>query len=84
MGIHYLTGDATAPITSGNKMIIHVCNDIGGQGKGFVLAISNKWDLPEKEYRKWYKSKNNFALGEVQFIQVKKTYGQPTSLGKET
>ena len=36
--IQYLTGDATAPTASGNKIIAHVCNDIGGWGKGFVLA----------------------------------------------
>ena len=68
--IKYVTGDATAPINSGNKIIVHICNDIGGWGRGFVLAVSKKWSEPEKSYREWHKSQKNFALGEVQFIKV--------------
>jgi hypothetical protein len=31
--------------------IAHVCNDRGGWGKGFVMAISQRWPQPEMEYR---------------------------------
>ncbi|EAD2052396.1 macro domain-containing protein [Listeria monocytogenes] len=68
--ITYLKGDATNPMDKGNKIIAHICNDVGGWGKGFVLAISRKWKEPEKAYRKWYKDKNDFKLGEVQLIPV--------------
>lgn len=68
--IEYIEGDATNPIGSGTKIIVHVCNDIGGWGKGFVLAISKKWEKPEKAYREWYASKENFSLGKAQFVQV--------------
>ena len=68
--IIYTKGDATKPITTGNKIIVHVCNDVGGWGKGFVMAISSKWAAPEKDYREWYKSKTNFSLGEIQLVQV--------------
>lgn len=68
--IEYLKGDATVPRARGIKIIAHICNDIGGWGKGFVMAISKKWKTPENEYRKWFKSENNFHLGEVQFVQV--------------
>ncbi|MGB4771706.1 MAG: macro domain-containing protein [Chitinophagaceae bacterium] len=68
--IHYVVGDATDPGGSGNKVIAHICNDIGGWGKGFVTAISKRWKQPEQAYRDWYKSKQNFLLGECQFIQV--------------
>lgn len=68
--INYQKGDATQPKGSDNKFIVHICNDIGAWGKGFVLAISKRWKQPEKEYRNWFASKNNFHLGEVQFIQV--------------
>lgn len=70
--IHYLTGDATAPQAAGNKIIVHVCNDIGGWGAGFVVAISKKWPEPEKAFRQWYKERdtNNFALGAVELVQV--------------
>jgi len=68
--IEYTKGDATQPVGSGNKIIVHVCNDIGGWGKGFVMAISKRWKGPEQSYRSWFTSKNNFGLGEVQLIQV--------------
>lgn len=68
--INYTTGDATAPSVAGNKIIVHVCNDIGGWGKGFVLAISKRWPQPEEQYRAWYQSKENFELSDVQFVKV--------------
>ena len=68
--ITYLKGDATNPKAEGNKIIVHICNDIGGWGKGFVMAISKLLKLPEQSYRNWYKSKENFCLGAVQFVQV--------------
>lgn len=71
MDINYIKGDATNPTTEGNKIIVHVCKDIGGWGKGFVMAISKRWKLPEQKYREWFKTKDNFNLGQVQFVQVK-------------
>ncbi|MET3536962.1 macro domain-containing protein [Chryseobacterium limigenitum] len=70
--INYLKGDATSPQTKENKIITHICNDIGGWGKGFVMAISKKWKNPENEYRKWFQSGENFNLGEIQIVQVEK------------
>lgn len=70
--INYIKGDATAPISNGEKIICHICNDLGGWGKGFVLAVSKRWKEPEMEYRKWHREKNNFSLGEVQFVKVEK------------
>ena len=68
--IHYCIGDAVYPNFTGNIIIPHICNDIGGWGAGFVLAISKRWKLPEQKYYEWYKSNNNFRLGEVQFVKV--------------
>lgn len=69
--ITYIKGDATCPQAKGTKIICHICNDIGGWGKGFVLALSKRWPEPESEYRKWHAGKiNGFALGSVQFVQV--------------
>ncbi len=53
--IQYVQGDATAPQGPGNKIIAHVCNDIGGWGRGFVLAVSARWPEPEKSYRAWHR-----------------------------
>jgi len=70
--IIYLKGDATSPQGNGIKIIAHISNDIGGWGKGFVLAISKRWKEPEKAFREWYKNRayNDFALGSIQIIQV--------------
>jgi O-acetyl-ADP-ribose deacetylase (regulator of RNase III) len=72
MKIDYIEGDATNPIGQGNKIIVHICNDKGGWGKGFVLALSRKWSAPEQQYRAWHKGQGSslFALGHVQFVQV--------------
>ena len=68
----YTTGDATSPEGKGPRIIAHVCNDIGGWGAGFVLAVSRRWPRPEAEYRRWYadRANNDFALGAVQWVQV--------------
>jgi O-acetyl-ADP-ribose deacetylase (regulator of RNase III) len=68
--ITFIKSDATNPQTPGNKIIVHICNDIGGWGKGFVMALSRRWKQPEEEYRLWYTSKDHFELGAVQFVQV--------------
>lgn len=70
--ITYLKGDATAPTGDGSKIICHVCNDIGGWGKGFVLAISKRWPQPETQYRAWHKEgePGGFRLGAIQLVDV--------------
>jgi O-acetyl-ADP-ribose deacetylase (regulator of RNase III) len=83
MNIKYLKGDATLPIGDRNKIIVHVCNDIGAWGKGFVLAISKRWKEPEKKYKEWVKSGNNFNLGEVQFVQVEPTIWVANLIGQK-
>lgn len=70
--INFIKGDAIQPQAKGNKVIAHVCNDLGGWGKGFVLAVSKRWPGPEAEYRAWHKdrSKNDFGLGAIQLVRV--------------
>ncbi|MFE2261610.1 macro domain-containing protein [Streptomyces griseosporeus] len=70
--ITYVRGDATVPFGKGVKVIAHVANDIGGWGKGFVLALSRRWPEPEKAYRAWHRARstNDFGLGAVQLVQV--------------
>jgi O-acetyl-ADP-ribose deacetylase (regulator of RNase III) len=70
--IRYVRGDATVPSAKGVKVIAHVCNDLGGWGKGFVLALSRRWPQPEAAYRAWHRDRasNDFGLGAVQFVQV--------------
>ncbi|MEU3952113.1 macro domain-containing protein [Streptomyces achromogenes] len=70
--ITYVRGDATVPSVKGVKVIAHVCNDIGGWGKGFVLALSRRWPEPEAAYRAWHRDRahNDFGLGAVQLVRV--------------
>jgi O-acetyl-ADP-ribose deacetylase (regulator of RNase III) len=71
MEIKFITGDATQPVGDGPKIIVHVCNDIGAWGAGFVLAVSKRWPEPEQRYRSRYgKDAQPFKLGDVQLVQV--------------
>jgi O-acetyl-ADP-ribose deacetylase (regulator of RNase III) len=70
--ITYVRGDATVPSVKGVKVIAHVCNDLGGWGKGFVLALSRRWPEPEAAYRAWHRERaaNDFGLGALQLVEV--------------
>ncbi|MFN8888392.1 MAG: hypothetical protein ACK5WF_13105, partial [Cyclobacteriaceae bacterium] len=82
MDIKYLKGDATQPVGNSNRIIVHVCNDIGGWGKGFVVAVSKRWKEPEIQFRNWAKSGEKFELGEVQFVQVEPTLWVANLIGQ--
>lgn len=64
--ITYTKGDATNPVGEGMKIIVHICNNKGGWGAGFVLALSKKWSEPEAVYRK----KPRHILGDTDFVKV--------------
>lgn len=70
--IKYVTGDATRPEGDGNRIIAHICNDYGGWGAGFVLALSKRDPTPEAAYRDWHSGQAvyplPFGLGKVQVV----------------
>lgn len=66
MEINYIIGDATSPIGDGKKILPHVCNDLGGWGSGYVLALSAKWKQPEEAYR----SEKSYVLGSTTIVEV--------------
>ena len=68
--IRYVEGDATKPGGSGQRLLVHICNDEGKWGKGFVLALSKRWKQPEEQYRQSYREAQKPLLGDVQFIAV--------------
>ncbi|MFI7211262.1 macro domain-containing protein [Micromonospora maritima] len=70
--LRIIQGDATSPQAKGPKVIAHVCNDLGGWGKGFVLAISRRWPEPERDYRDWHRHRagNDFGLGATRLVRV--------------
>ncbi len=84
MQISYFKGDATAPVGDGTKIIVHVCNDTGAWGKGFVLAISKRWPKPEQSYREWHKHGADvpFELGQVQFVEVEPSFWVANLIGQ--
>lgn len=64
--IHYVQGDATEPVVkTGHRYILHITNDRGAWGAGFVRALSAKWPDPEREYRA-----HKPVLGTCQFVPV--------------
>ena len=67
MTIQVVEGDATSPERG---VIVHVVNDRGGWGKGFVNAVSRRWAEPERAYRSWARNKTGFELGRAQIVPV--------------
>ncbi len=70
MPINYVAGDATQPGGPGAKILVHVCNDVGRWGKGFVLALSRRTKAPEKAFKAAFAAGKDSALGDVQFVAV--------------
>lgn len=84
MKLNYTKGNATNPIVDGTTtpLILHICNDEGGWGSGFVLGLNQMFGTgkgsPRERYNKWYigvlpnKDKTvtgPFKLGQVQFCR---------------
>jgi len=75
MPIIYRIGDATQPSRGdGTKIIAHIVNDRGGWGRGFVSALSKRYQGPERWYRQWARGKHPesgpFKLGAIQVVPV--------------
>jgi O-acetyl-ADP-ribose deacetylase (regulator of RNase III) len=70
--LRYVEGDATAPVGDGHKIIVHICNNAGLWGAGFVLAVSAQWPQPERAYKAWSRDwkQDSIALASVQFVAV--------------
>src|SRR5690242_17364668 len=73
--IHYLKGDATYPQRNPPWILAHIVNDRGGWGRGFVLAVSKRWEEPENQFRNWHKLGEeyqgiSFELGMMQLVRV--------------
>lgn len=72
----YLQGDATYPQGEGKKIITHLCNNKGGWGRGFVLAINKRWKKPELRYKKFVQEyfddgkEPKDLLGKIQGVTV--------------
>ena len=64
----YKKGDATN--IKENEILVHISNNIGKWGAGFVLAISKKYKQPERTFKRNYKDKFDSRLGDNQLIVI--------------
>lgn len=75
--LKYIKGDCLADSVIYRKdicvVVPHVCNDVGGWGSGFVLAINKVSQKPKEEYKKFSKQ-NDFKLGQIQTIWIKDNF----------
>lgn len=80
--IRYVVGDATRPPSNegGIRILPHVCNNLGGWGAGYVVALSRRWPEPERRYREWSalcaEEGKKLPLGETQIIRVSDEHGE--------
>jgi len=72
--VTYVVGDASDPTGDGRRVIAHIVNDRGWWGKGFVMAVSDRWPEARREYQRWYQNADgesgSLHLGVVQFVSV--------------
>ena len=68
--LKYVKGDVCNPRGGGHRIVVQINNDIGAYGAGVSGAIAKRWPKVEQEYRKWYRSQNNFKGGEIQIVDV--------------
>jgi len=82
--LRYIIGDATRPEGTGPQLLVHVCNDIGGWGRGFVMALSKVSRKPEEAYKRWSAGETDqpFQLGEVQFVYVSEEFTVANLIGQ--
>ena len=67
--IQYYKGDVLSALDTSEtetKVLIHICNNKGGWGKGFVTSLSKKWKEPEKFYRNCFNLNHQNKLGDIQ------------------
>lgn len=83
--ITYVSGDATQPVGDGPKILVHVCNDRGRWGKGFVLSLSKRWKDVEAEYRRWHDEGGltPFELGQVLIVKVAENLWVANLIGQQ-
>lgn len=69
-----IAGDATKPQRKAENeiaIIPHVCNNLGGWGAGFVLALTKAFgDLPVKTYQMDLGADSKKCLGRVSFAEI--------------
>lgn len=66
MVIDYKKGDVTDINDKiNNILIVHICNDVGLWGAGFVLYLSKKWPVTKEKYLSM-----DHVMGNIEFVKV--------------
>lgn len=79
--VTYVKGDATKPQGDGKKIIAHVCNDEGGWGAGFVLALDKMSPHPKQSYKQLHETWTDWygltfiPLGATQLVGIPESNG---------
>jgi O-acetyl-ADP-ribose deacetylase (regulator of RNase III) len=73
--IQYLKGDATQPRGKGPRIIVQVVNDKAiTWGKGFSVAVRNKWPEAQKKFTRWvFESRPEFKLGNIHIEKLEES-----------
>src|SRR5687767_13627142 len=78
MALHFITGNVLYPVGSGNKIIVHNCNNVGAWGGGFTKPLTNRWIKPYLAY----KNMRYRALGAIQTVQVERNVHVVNMIGQ--
>jgi O-acetyl-ADP-ribose deacetylase (regulator of RNase III) len=71
--INFVCGDALYPECQGNKIIVHICNDVGHWGGGFTSELSKRWLKPQMAYQHNHMLNDTdelLELGTTLFVKV--------------
>lgn len=73
--IKYLIGDATKPIDAGTfeRIIVHVCNDVGAWGRGFTNALDALSSKPRNSYKDAIRDTKPNSLGAMSVCKIDPT-----------
>jgi hypothetical protein len=68
--LRYIKGTAAVPHSSDNRMILNLLDMDGEWSDPFSTDLAKRWPKAKEQFRAWFRSKNKFALGEYQIVQV--------------
>lgn len=67
-GLSYVTGDATKPHGSGQKILAHIVNDATPNwGAGFGKVVQRTWPEAQSSFRNHWENNARLRLGEIYF-----------------
>ena len=82
--LNYINGDIFDNITESQPtVLVHLCNDIGAWGKGFVLSLSKYSKKPEQVFKSNYRNGRDSKLGDIQTVEVSENLTVVNIIGQQ-